>query len=159
MLLKIFFFSLFALPLAQAQSPCQAQVGQCGYYSCMAKAFKCPTENYFQNLGQKYCEKFGNYSSELLSSRGQTFVRNLKNCLQEKIERDFSRVTCASIKNLTERHHFECYTDQGYCDLSWDDKIGIFTIVHPALIADHSLLATSIWIESFCAMRAKSLPR
>ena len=53
---------------------------------------------------------------------GQTFLMNIKRCLQEKLEQLPEIPACSNLKKIAIRTHEECYRENNWCALSRDDK-------------------------------------
>lgn len=123
-ILSITAFLFFMSQLAFAETPCAAQMGSCMYYQCLTESYQCEGGNYFRQFGRPYCQKFSEEASTY-TEIGQGFIAHVRQCLQEKMERDAQWLNCHTARKLALQHHVECYLEAGYCHLPMVDKQNI----------------------------------
>lgn len=115
--------SLFTLQTS-ANTFCSDKIGTCDYYSCLEEKNQCGNQGYYLNFGKYYCEKYSSQAN-YYSESGQTFLQNIRRCLQEKLEEVNQLPSCIDIKNMAIRTHKQCYTENNYCALPAGDKFRV----------------------------------
>ena len=141
---SVVFVSIVALvqlfsPFLMA-SPCSPNENDCTFYLCQDQWRGCsssPTstkkEAYLVDFGFRYCQKFLDLEKGLFSSKGQTWLSQVRYCLMEKMQEVPQEVSCHSLKRKANYHHMDCYYEKGFCDLSFGDKKQLMKFIGPEL--------------------------
>lgn len=128
---------------------CADLVGNCDYYVCKAQALDCADDNYLVAKGKKYCTRFASHEGEF-SPAGHQFLRALRSCLQNRLEEDSSRLSCESVGRFAERHHFDCYLSNGYCELGDSDRNELGNLIFWELVFNWHFREVALRIEASC---------
>lgn len=108
---------------------CKPASDNCTFYSCLEDEYKCGPTDYPIAYGLKYCEKFGTASSKF-SPLGQTWIRNVRLCLQKALVSEARcKSNCSMIRADAIASHIECYISNGVCDLATSDWLEIVKVV------------------------------
>ena len=116
-------------------SVCKQNIGECNYYLCADQVTKCKRKNYYAKFAYKYCSKLMTKVSPKLSYEGQRWMVDAQICLEKKSEYIISQKnnSCKSIKKQAIRTHTNCYVSNGYCRLSYRDRLLVEKAVFPML--------------------------
>lgn len=141
-------FSAFAVNAAD----CSHLVGTCEYYQCLEGQEQCGSKGYYLKFGKHYCEKYQNDESEY-SEKGREFLTNIRNCLQDELEREVTRANelpkCSKVEKFAVATHKYCYQQYGFCDLPRKDRRRIKLTAKKELIHFRMLLF-GFWLEKSC---------
>lgn len=83
---------------------------------------------YLREYGYYYCERFNKVADRLHPENPKTlFIRGTTLCLQEFLVSQFytNALTCKNLDSLAVRSHYQCYLENGFCDLSLKDQMAI----------------------------------
>ena len=122
--LILIFYILFVAGVSMASTECQP-------YLELQSQYACEKPNYFLDFGYKYCRLFEKHS-EGFSPKGQATLPFIRSCLIAQIENE-PILTCKTAKSLALQHHFDCYVQSGFCDLSITDKWKVYRVVRKEL--------------------------
>ena len=134
---------------AFALSPCASRINGCSYYSCLNETMKCSSRDYLRSFAIKYCKQFGKTESQY-SEKGQRFLRSVGLCLRERVEDEIENLNCKSIKQVAADSHVTCYIDNGFCELSFMDRLRIFETVFKSVVFDKTFHHVATRINSEC---------
>lgn len=133
-------------------SDCAELLGTCEYYQCMEKKEKCGKDGYFVEFGLHYCGKYQKEEYKY-TERGKQFLKNVRLCLQDELEREFVRAgklpKCSKIKKFAIETHKRCYTENKFCELSEADQRHV-KLAAKKEILDYQFLKFALWIEKSC---------
>lgn len=121
----IFTFSLHS-------KECDQYIDDCEYYYCMNNLNNCSDRSYFVKTGLKYCNKFEKRKDHF-SEKGQDWIESTKSCLIHKLDQIKIDNSCKEYGKEAVKHHFQCYVDAGYCQLSRKDKRAVFKVIRFSL--------------------------
>ncbi len=108
--------------------------GDCSYYLQLEGQKSCHLNknngpDYLLSYGYFYCVKFESLFNN--SSRSlKTFITGTKNCLQNKIKiMSDEKYSCEQLEKFAFETHSECYLENGYCQLSKNDRFKILSTI------------------------------
>jgi hypothetical protein len=108
-------------------STCTPSPTTCDFYTCLESNYSCGPSGYPIGYGYKFCSKFGE-SYYSFSPKGQVWVNNVRQCLQESLIDDMScNSSCSKIQSDAFGSHAGCYVRTGVCELPPSDW---FEILH-----------------------------
>jgi hypothetical protein len=98
-------------------SVCSAPVGNCSFYTtCVEAVLPCGPNGYAIGYGGRFCQMFTDTLASY-STRGQTWVTNVRMCLQRALVSEVATVmngtslSCTEIQDYAFTSHVACYTD------------------------------------------------
>lgn len=105
--------------------------GACEYYACREREANCGPEGYLLKFGYRYCNRYRLAAEQHASPAGQAWLRNIRRCLIEVIDRDVRGGNCESMWQRGFDSHPECYTSTGICDLPISDWLLTINTIDP----------------------------
>lgn len=146
MLLTLLFSAfLFANPVSADR--CVPSKKSCDFYLCKEEEMNCGPQNYLTFFGHHYCEAYL-AGSEPFSQNGKVWLREVRYCLQKKLETMIDGgAQCSEIESLAIRSHASCYVSTGYCDLEFLDRMQVFGILSGGLFRNQK------WSEKWATMK------
>lgn len=131
---------------------CSENVGTCAYYQCVEKQEKCGPNGYYSKFGFHYCKKY-QATQDSYTARGQEFLNNIRQCLQEELERERIRANalprCSKVKKFAVDTHKRCYQQHGFCNLPHADQLRVKLTAKKEII-DPQMFLFAIWLEKSC---------
>ncbi len=112
---------------------CEKYIGTCDFYLCQEQKNPCGIDGYNLDFGFKYCSgsKFTLFN-QMQTDLGKSWVTNVFQCLQKQ-SLQVSEVkkirTCEQIKSEAYDSHPDCYTEAGFCELKFSEKLKIFKLI------------------------------
>lgn len=145
----LFFTTLAISVVSTANTNCSQYIGTCDYYSCLESYNKCGDKGYYLNFGLHYCKKYVQSEAEY-SDNGQTFLNNIRSCLQEKLEEQNILPDCSHIKEFAVNTHKQCYEENNYCKLSFFDKLRVQFIAKKEIF-DKNFSQFAVYLNQLCS--------
>lgn len=105
--------------------------GACEYYACREREANCGPEGYLLKFGYRYCNRYRLAAEQHASPAGKAWLRNIRRCLIEVIDRDVRGGDCESMWQRGFDSHPECYTSTGICDLPISDWLLTVNTIDP----------------------------
>lgn len=127
----LFIVLLFSVSTVHAEMM-PPTVGTCGFYLQLEQEKQCGPQGYLKSYGFKYCRKFLYEMNHEFSAKGKVFVQKAGQCLQSALWNK-SDINCLEIKNQAISSHGPCYYHSGFCQLSFHDKMVIFSTIKKEL--------------------------
>lgn len=119
------------ISLKKLPNDCSSLIGTCEYYLCRESQKSCNIDGYFLGFGYQYCsESLVNLSSKV-STKAQSWLKDVAICLQNKMESISNDNSCADIKDQAIKSHDECYTETEFCSLDFKDAYKIIKMLRP----------------------------
>lgn len=123
----------------------------CSYYSKLENELQCGNEAYISKFAKPYCETFLNKKKQF-SISGQKILRNIRNCLQNTLADKENILNCSNIEFYGFESHYQCYLDNGFCEL------GHFDLLRLYWIAKKEIFNPQIWklfieVEAHCLVQ------
>jgi hypothetical protein len=101
----------------------------CDFYHELAAEFQCGPKGYLEEFGIPLCEKYLNAESGLHSTQLVEWFREVRFCLQQKLEDERSSFgDCRELKKGALDSHLGCYRETGFCELSWVDRATVLRL-------------------------------
>ena len=109
---------------------CETSRNTCGFYKCAEAEYRCGGSGYLKSVAEPLCDQAG---YEHISKNGKEnallsdFTKKVRRCLQEQIV-DMSPYikSCTELKDKALDSHIPCFIENGYCELSFFQKIRVF---------------------------------
>jgi hypothetical protein len=147
----LFFIVFLGVGSLQAQN-CSELIGTCEYYQCIENTEQCGSKGYYLEFGKHYCEKYKANQSKY-TYQGEAFLDNIRNCLQDELERERERSgqlpSCGQIKKFAIETHKTCYRQYDFCGLSTSDSVRIKLTATKELF-DPQMFKFAFWLEKSC---------
>jgi hypothetical protein len=112
---------------AAASAAWDFELTSCSFYVRQARAMNCRPDGYLDQFGYRYCREFEQARAEF-SPQGVRVLARLKSCLIRSL-REVPDLSCDGVAAVARESHVSCYLENGFCDLSQDDKFKIFAVV------------------------------
>jgi hypothetical protein len=141
-------------------------VSHCGHYRRSSALASSDVKDVIE-VGIHMCENFGTKAHPSLSVEGRRWLASTTTCLMTDMDRAFRDPAMAdapvsSLLAYTADSHVACYVDNGFCELSLDDKRALLAVLDatawratPRLLPATSAIArSSVTMASACAGRA-----
>ncbi len=105
----------------------------CDAYRSLDSKMMCETSpvsqsDYLNNYGAYYCEKFNAYADRLQEHNPKAkFIRQTAVCLQDVLISSYlnGELSCHNLETIAYQSHFDCYQQNGFCQLSPSDQIKV----------------------------------
>lgn len=146
-MLRHFFLLLFILLPTTALADCRPSDNSCDFYSCQEQQRSCGSRGYWMNFGEKYCKKFL-YNEENFSPRVQSWLQDVRLCLQERTLELTQQSSCKNLYREAMHSHVGCYVDTGFCDLSFLERSHVFWYLR------YALRSSNTWLEAHQLFKA-----
>lgn len=134
---QIFLFSLCAalfLVAMQAQATnCRPTEDSCQFYLCKEEENPCGTHGYWLGYGYRYCERFLE-KKEQFSEATQQWFKSVRYCLQDEARLFNNHESCQDSYREAMNSHVDCYTEAGFCALSFRERAKVIWTLKSALL-------------------------
>jgi hypothetical protein len=103
----------------------------CDYYLCQNNLNYCEEDNYLEDFGNYYCEKFMTQTHDEVSLNAKFWLYKTQLCLIKHLENKVFRkpevkLTCKQLQDTAFNSHFNCYLRSGFCQLKQGDVLKVF---------------------------------
>jgi hypothetical protein len=109
---------------------CESSSSSCNFYQCAEREYQCGDKGYLMSVAEPLCDAA---AYEHISKTGKSneqmsnFTKKVRYCLQEKVVEMSSNIkNCNDLKDKALDSHIPCFVNNGYCELSFLQKIRVF---------------------------------
>jgi hypothetical protein len=143
-------------PLDDSPTACASQIGNCNYYVCREATQNCGDDGYLMHFGYRYCTAFMNDVRPKMSAAGAVFMDKVAPCLQQKLDAVPLSASCQETSDDAIASHPGCYIENGYCELSFSDKLLIAETIWQSL-TDTRIDRVMVEILNDCGLKADTM--
>ncbi|MFK7823564.1 MAG: hypothetical protein AB8G05_05375 [Oligoflexales bacterium] len=136
----------------KAETTCEVLNNSCEYYLCKEMQTPCGGKGYNIDFGYRYCLKYQN--DKHYSSQGKDWLYAVRGCLQEKLNELRPDIMCVDLKKQAIASHYQCYIDEGYCELPLADKRRVLRTAATSIF-NFDVLLSGLRILRKCAQDGK----
>ncbi|MDB4968499.1 MAG: hypothetical protein JWN44_4188 [Myxococcales bacterium] len=122
-----------------------AGCGGCQFYACREAEHACGASGYYLGYAEKYCVRFLQALRPRMSPAGQRFLDVARDCLMRYVDAQLpAGDVCDDVKARAFQSHVACYHDNGFCQLSSEDRWLLINTVDPADFNVSAALQTAL---------------
>jgi hypothetical protein len=116
-----------------------AGCGGCQFYACREAGHTCGPSGYYLGFAEKYCVRFLQALRPRMSPAGQRFLDVARDCLMRYVDTQLpANDVCDDVKARAFQSHVACYHDNGFCQLSLEDR---WLLINTVDLADFNVSA------------------
>lgn len=134
LLLSLLFIAGISASADSINNACTPSSSSCDFYVCKEKEMNCGRHGYWSQFGYPFCQKFLKDEKQF-SDRSQTWLQEVRLCLQERAQEDSRKpyVGCETLETEALHSHVDCYVDTGFCDLNFTEQLRVYWYLRSAL--------------------------
>ncbi len=108
-------------------------INSCSFYDSLETHFQCDNRGYPLSYGKKFCLKFLDKRGQF-SEDGQQWIDSTMLCLMKHLNNLDPDLSCKALRKEAFASHIPCYIDNGYCNLSKEDRKLVYKIAIPSSV-------------------------
>lgn len=126
----------------------QSNSGDCSFYTCLENRFPCERDGYALRFGRYYCQRIRNNINSLNPS-GRIWANATLKCQTKALSSVYQAPaqSCKAIYNAGFDAMHQCFIENKFCDINWDNRDAIWEIFDATDLNPSSTAARKMWAQ------------
>lgn len=124
----------------------QSTNGDCNFYTCIENRFPCGRDGYASRFGRYYCQRIKNNINSL-NAGGRVWANATLKCQTQALKTLYQSAaqSCRAIYNAGFDAMHQCFIENKFCDINWDNRDAIWEIFDATDLNPGSTASRKMW--------------